>query len=65
MIRIIAQRDDAGMAASVGGNVLTSFKTFDVEVPEIEAWLCYEPNGYSHAQVIGIEVISVPERKTP
>lgn len=61
MIRIIVQTDDAGMAANCGGSVDTKFRTFDVDLPEVEAFL-REPNGvgvwrYAHRQVKGVEVL--------
>jgi hypothetical protein len=62
MLRIIVRIDDAGMAANVGGSVLTSFKTFDVDLPEIEKML--EVGKYGHAQVVGVEILPNP-RNTP
>jgi len=58
MLRIIVKTDNAGMAGNVGGSVLEKFKTFDVELPEVEAHLnAVKGNGYAHAQVIGVEII--------
>jgi hypothetical protein len=60
VIRIIVLTDDAGMAANVGGHVETSWKTFDVDLPEVEAFL-REPLRanwkYTSRQVKGVEVI--------
>jgi hypothetical protein len=57
MLRIICRTDDAGMAANVGGSVCTEHRTFDVELPELEAWL-REPQGtYGHRQVTGVELV--------
>lgn len=58
MIRIIVQTDDAGMAANVGGHVHTTYKTFDVDLPEIEAFL-REPKeaGYVHRHFVGAEIV--------
>ena len=58
MLRIIAQESDGAMAANVGGDVFISTKTFDVDLPELEAYLM-ENNGntFSHRQVKGVEVI--------
>jgi hypothetical protein len=59
MIRILVQTDDAGMAGNVGGSVLSTFKSFDIELPELEKMLVIgKTNSYAHAQVIGVEVIA-------
>lgn len=58
MIRIVVQVTDAGMAAHIGGPVQTWCKTFDVEVPELEAFLAKDPNNtYREKSVVGIEVL--------
>ena len=58
MLRIIVRTDDAGMAGNVGGSVLTTFQTFDVELPEVEAALhAKDGYDYTHAQIIGVEII--------
>jgi len=44
------------MAVNVGGDVLTTYKTFDVELPEVEAYLSAMPNQYTERSVVGIEV---------
>lgn len=60
MLRIIVREDYAGMAIHVGGSVLTTFKTFDIEHPELEALLRAEvPHG--HTQVTGVEVLPAGE----
>ncbi len=61
MIRIIVETCDAGIAANVGGSVETTFRTFDVILPELEAFL-RQPEGppkwsYSHRRVKGVEVL--------
>lgn len=56
MLRIIVQTDDANMAAHVGGNVHISHRTFDVELPELEAFLRDTANNYAQRRVIGVEV---------
>lgn len=57
MIRIIVRIDDAGMAANVGGSVQTRYKTFDVDLPELEAFLRLpKPNTYTEYEVIGVEL---------
>jgi hypothetical protein len=68
MIRIVVQTCDCGMAANVGGNVMISVKTFDVDLPELETHLReYEDElkhntrtntiTYWHRCVIGAEVL--------
>lgn len=56
-LRIIVQTDDASMAANVGGNVLTTLRTYDIEAPELEMLLSAELGQYTHRQVIGVEVV--------
>lgn len=53
MIKIIVQTDDAGMAVNVGGNVLTTFKVFELDAPELEAFLREDIGQYAHRQIIG------------
>lgn len=59
MLRIIVRTDDASMAVNVGGAVHTSFRTFEIDAPELEAFL-REPTGknwsYAGRHVIGIEL---------
>ena len=58
MIRILVRSDNAGMAANVGGSVLSTYQSFDIELPELEEALCIEKrNTYAHAQVIGVEIL--------
>jgi len=65
-LRVVVRTDDAGMAANVGGSVLSEFKTFDIDAPELEAFLReYTDRSktgtcYWHRQVIGAEVIAIP-----
>jgi hypothetical protein len=61
MLRIIVREDNFGMAAHVGGPVQTTFKTFDVELPECEQFIL-EFEGVSGCYVTrtisGVEVIT-------
>lgn len=63
MIRIIVKDDDAGMAANIGGTVLSYVKSFEVELPELEKFLreywdaSPSAKSYWHRQVIGIELV--------
>lgn len=62
MIRIICQETNTGDAAHVGGPVHLSYKTFDVDAPELEAWL-HQPEAersiYCMREPHGVEVLSV------
>jgi len=57
MIRIVVRVDNANMAANVGGSVETTFRTFDVDIPALEAFLRAAQGRYSHANVLGIELL--------
>lgn len=59
MIRVVVQTIGVVDAVHVGGPVHTSLHTFDVELPEIEAFLS-EPermnDHYTHRQIVGFEI---------
>jgi hypothetical protein len=55
MIRVIVQTDDADMAANVGGDVHTTLRSFDIDIPELEKFLREDIGKYAHRQVIGVE----------
>jgi hypothetical protein len=57
MLRIIVRTDDAGMAANVGGAVLSNFATFDVDLPEVEKCVRDGDGKYCHSQVVGVELL--------
>lgn len=60
MIRLVIRTDNAGMAANVGGAVLTTYTTLDVELPALEALLTSGGCGdgsYSHVQLVGCEIL--------
>jgi hypothetical protein len=60
MIRLIVRLDDAAMAAHVGGGPQTTFRTFDIDHPEIEKLLRAsgkKPNEFSYAILVGAELI--------
>jgi hypothetical protein len=64
MIRIVCTRADAGMAANVGGPVTIHMKTFDVDLPEIEAWLKERGHTYEERTFTGIEIIPVAQEES-
>lgn len=61
MLRIIVRRDDANMVVHAGGVVLSSYRTIDIEAPEVEEALLIgganEDGSFCHAQVVGVEII--------
>ena len=61
MVRLIVRIDDAGMAANVGGSVLTLHRTIDVSLPELETILRSSRSTYSHAQLVGCEIVEADE----
>jgi hypothetical protein len=57
-LRIIVRQSDEGAARNVGGPVQTSYKTFDVELPALEAFLSADGQpDYICREVIGVEVL--------
>ena len=56
-MKILVRVDNAGMATNVGGSVETTYKTFDVELPDVEQYLRDARGTYSHANVIGVELL--------
>jgi hypothetical protein len=60
MIRLIIRRDSAGVAAHVGGSVLTTYYTIDLHHPELEALIDsggQSEDAFEHTQLIGCEII--------
>jgi hypothetical protein len=58
-IRIIVRECDEGAARNVGGPVQTRHRTFDVDLPELEAYLRNVPYDYVCREVIGVELVAV------
>lgn len=56
-IRIIVTTTDAGAAAHVGGPVHVTHKTFDIEAPEVEAFMAEQMHSYQYRCIAGVEVI--------
>jgi len=56
MIRLIVTRSDIGAAVNIGGPVFQEHKTFDVSLPEVEAWLREEQGTYERRRFVGIEI---------
>jgi hypothetical protein len=63
MIRLIVHIADAGMAGNIGGPVQETFKTFDIDHPELEKLLTpSEQHRYREAFVAGCEVLPIEEK---
>lgn len=67
MLRIIVRRRDVAAAVNVDGPVDVTYRTFDVDLPEIERCLTdnggYADAAYVTTEVIGVEVLKAREGK--
>ena len=64
-LRIIVTETDWYAAANVGGPAIVKHKTFDVEAPEVEAFLsAFRESPYGSRFIAGVEVIT-PTKDTP
>lgn len=59
MLRVIVKDTDGGRACNVGGDVVVSYRTFDIAAPEVEAHLRNQ-GSYSDSQVVGVELLPAP-----
>lgn len=57
MIRLIIEVSNFGAAANLGGPVDVGYKTFDVDLPDVERFLKNNTSTYSSATLKGIEII--------
>ena len=55
MIRIIVKSNDPGMAINIGGPIIETFRTFDVDAPDLEYYLHHPVGTYETRQIIGVE----------
>ena len=64
-LRIIVRTDDGQHLAHGAGPVVTTFKTFVIEAPEIEQYLNFgghnEDGSYQVRSIVGIEEIARPD----
>jgi hypothetical protein len=63
MIRLVIRSTDEAGAVNVGSPVDISYKTFDVELPEVERFLLEyagKPGSYITRTIIGSEVVANP-----
>ena len=58
-LRVIVRTESADKAAHVGGSVDVDWRTFDIEAPEIEAYLAEKLPSLTYRQVVGIEPIAL------
>lgn len=56
-LRVIVTTSDATAAAHVGGPVNVTHKTFDIEAPEVEAFMRESMNDFCNRVLVGVEVI--------
>lgn len=61
MIRLICCEVDGSIAAHVGGPVRVIYKTFDVDLEEVEAWLLAEKSPWLQRSFVGM--MALLERK--
>ena len=57
MIRLLCAEDDAGMAANIGGAVVTTIRSFDGDVTAMEEWLTEKIGNYRQRRFVGIEIV--------
>lgn len=60
-IRLIVRQSDCGAAANVGGAVHETYKTFEIEAPELEAYLLDKPDSWTTRTLIGAEQPTEPK----
>jgi hypothetical protein len=62
MLRIVIKTEDCvHVVHGAASQSQTTVKTFDVDLPEVEAFLITKPSSYWYSNVVGIEVL--PARK--
>jgi hypothetical protein len=59
-IRIIVREVETGAACNVGGPVNVSHKTFDIDAPQLEAYLRVAQS-YTTREVVGCELLEPTE----
>lgn len=56
-LRVIITTSDATAAAHVGGPVNVTHKTFDIEAPEVEAFMRESMSEFCNRVLVGVEII--------
>lgn len=64
MLRLIVQIVDTGDACNVGGPVQTRYRTFDVDLPEVEAELRTDYK-WATRSLVGAEIMEQPPGLCP
>lgn len=60
MLRIIVRTESCYGTIHVGGSPVSKFRTFDVELPEVEEALRsggFSENSYEVTQIVGVELL--------
>lgn len=66
MLRLIVRRYDVAGAVNVGAPVDNNYKTFDVDLPEIEAYLTEHkrfPNCLFVSELMGVEILEADAKE--
>lgn len=65
MIRVIVKTSEFGDAANIGGHVVETIKTFDIEAAEVEKYIQAKNFGlngirdkWSNTSIIGVELLT-------
>lgn len=64
MLRVIVATTDASRAAHVGGPVQVTYKTFDIDAPEVEAFMAqaYPRNQFWDRTLVGVEILDAKDQ---
>lgn len=60
MLRLIVQIVDIGDACNIGGPIQTRYRTFDVDLPEVEAELRTDDYKWATRSLVGAELLQAP-----
>lgn len=58
MIRVLCRQIDGSNMANVGGPLEESYRTFDIDFPQLEDWLRKSGESFLTRSVIGVEVLT-------
>jgi len=64
VIRLICRESDVGAAANVCGPVNVTYKTFDLDLPEVEAWL-RKTEMYIAREMVAAELLPIGDAHDP
>ena len=57
-LRILIRHEDPSAVINYGGAHVTTYRTIDIEAPEVEAALRKDPRDPSSISIVGVEIIS-------